>query len=358
MKKLPLAFAVLAAFSGVAAAQTNVTIYGLIDGGIEHQSGGANGSLTKLTSGVQNASRIGFKGTEDLGGGMSALFTLENGFALDTGAALQNGALFGRQAFVGLKGDFGTVTLGRQYTPIFTSLCGAIDPFACGLAGNAANLMSQGGSATTKTGPRTDNALRYASPVFSGVQAEVTYGFGETAGNNSALRTISGQLGYTAGPLVARLAYNNVNDATDSAKVTMLGAKYDFGMAALHVAYAINKGNAVAGNTFDPVTSLYNKSVTQGDTRDALIGVSVPFGASTFLASYIQKKDKTAAANDAKQYAVGYTYALSKRTNLYTSYAHINNTVANNAAGFYTAGNATDLGAGNSSYNVGVRHTF
>ncbi len=349
MKKLPLAFAVLAAVSGMAAAQTNVTIYGLIDGGIEHQTGGANGAVTKLTSGVQNASRIGFKGTEDLGGGLSALFTLENGFALDSGAALQGGALFGRQAFVGLKGDFGAVTLGRQYTPIFTSLCGAIDPFACGLAGNAANLMSQGGSPATNTGPRTANAIRYASPVFSGAQAELTYGFGETAGDNSALRTVSGALGYGAGPLTLRLAYHNVNDATatNSAKETLLGAKYDFGVAAVHVAYAINKGVTAGGS-----------NIVQADTRDTLVGVSVPFGASTFLASYIQKKDKSAAGNDAKQYALGYTYALSKRTNLYTSYAHINNTVANNAAGFYTAGNATDAGTGSSSINVGVRHTF
>lgn len=349
MKKSLLAFAVLAAFAGTAAAQSNVTVYGLIDGGIEHQSGGAAGSVTKLTSGVQNASRIGFKGVEDLGGGMSALFTLENGFALDTGATLQGGALFGRQAFVGLKSNFGTVTMGRQYTPIFTSLCGVIDPFSCGLAGNAANLMSQGGAAATATGPRTTNALKYAAPVMSGVMAEFTYGFGEVAGDNSALRTLGGQVGYTSGPLILRLAHNQVGNAaaTATAKVTTLGAKYDFGVAAVHFAYAVNKG-VLAGNT----------NVVQADTRDALVGVSVPFGASTFLASYIRKSDQTAAGNDASQFALGYTYALSKRTNLYTSFAHIDNTVANNAAGFYTAGNATDAGSGKRSVNVGVRHTF
>jgi len=349
MKKLPLAFAMLAAFAGSAAAQSNATIYGLIDGGVEHQRGGAAGSVTKVTSGVQNASRIGFRGTEDLGGGLSALFTLENGFALDTGAALQGGALFGRQAFVGLKGGFGTVTLGRQYTPIFTSLCGVIDPFACGLAGNAANLMSQGGTAATGGGPRTNNAIKYAAPVISGVLAEVTYGLGETAGDTSALRTLGGQVGYAAGPLVVRLAHNNVNNASATArsKVTTLGAKYDFGMAAVHFAYAINK-NAVAGNT----------SVAQADTRDVMLGVSAPVGKGTVLASYIRKSDQTAAGNDANQFALGYTYALSKRTNLYTSFARIDNTVANTAAGFYTAGNATDAGSGDRSFNVGVRHTF
>ncbi|HYD58714.1 MAG TPA: porin [Noviherbaspirillum sp.] len=349
MKKLTIGVIALGLVPATAMAQSSVTVYGLIDGGVEYQGGGAAGSVTKVTSGMQNASRIGFRGTEDLGGGMSALFTLENGFALDTGAALQGGALFGRQAFVGLKGGFGTVTLGRQYTPIFTSLCGVIDPFACGLAGNAANLMSQGGTAATGGGLRTNNAIKYAAPLTSGMMAEVTYGMGETAGDNSSLRTLAGQVGYSAGPLVVRLAHNNVNNtgATSTSKVTTFGAKYDFGIAAVHFAYALNK-NAVAGNT----------NVAQADTRDAMIGVSAPVGAGTFLASYIRKSDQTAAGNDASQVALGYTYPLSKRTNLYTSVAHIDNTVANTAPGFYTAGNATDAGSGNRSFNVGVRHTF
>ncbi|OWW20529.1 hypothetical protein AYR66_14565 [Noviherbaspirillum denitrificans] len=132
-----------------------------------------------------------------------------------------------------------------------------------------------------------------------------------------------------------------------TSRVTTLGAKYDFGMAAVHFAYAVNK-NAVAGNT----------SVGQADTRDTMLGVSAPVGAGTVLASYIRKSDQTAAGNDANQFAIGYTYALSKRTNLYTSFARIDNTVANNVAGFYTAGNATDAGSGDRSFNVGVRHTF
>lgn len=349
MKKLPLAFAVLAAFAGTAAAQSNVTIYGIIDGGVEYQKGGAAGSITKVTSGMQNPSRIGFKGTEDLGGGTSAFFTLENGFALDTGAALQGGALFGRQAFVGLKGGFGSVTLGRQYTPIFTSLCFLIDPFSCGMAGKADNLMAQGGTAATGGAPRTTNAVKYTSPVMSGFMAEVVYGAGEVAGNSSALRTIGGQVGYTNGPLLVRLAHNSVENATATAtsKVTTFGAKYNFGVAIAAFAYAVNKG-ANAGNT----------NVFQADTRDTLVGVTVPFGASAVVASYIRKTDKAITNNDAKQFAVGYTYALSKRTNLYTSYAYIDNSVANNVVGFYTAGNATDAGTGDRSVNVGVRHTF
>lgn len=356
MKKSLLAVAVLAAFAsfaGSASAQSAVTIYGVVDAGLDHQAGGIAGSVTKVSSGMQNSNRLGFKGTEDLGGGMSALFVLENGFAVDTGAALQGGALFGRQAFVGLKGGFGALTMGRQYTPIFLSLCGEIDPFGCGLAGNSANLMSQGGTPTGGgNAARTNNSVKYAMPLVSGLSADVTYGFGEVAGKASASRTIGGQLGYNRGPLTLRLAYNNVNDATaaNSAKVTVFGGKYNFGAATMHLAYAVNKG-AYTGNT----------NVRQADSRDVLLGVSVPYGASTFLASYIRKNDRTAAANDANQFALGYTYALSKRTNLYASWARIDNTVANSAGsagGFYTVGNATEGGSGDRAFNAGIRHTF
>lgn len=358
MKKSLLALAVLAAIAGAASAQTNLTIYGLIDAGIDHQSGGSTGSVNKLSSGMQNGSRLGFKGTEDLGGGMSALFQLENGFATDTGAALQGGALFGRQAFVGLKGDAGAVTAGRQYTAIYATLCGEIDPFACGMTGTAGNLMSTGGTGGNGNTARTDNSVKYATPVISGFNADLTYGFGEQAGNTSGARTIGGQMGYANGPLTVRLAYTNVNNvlATSSSKVTLLGGKYNFGPATVHLAYAVNK-NAETGNTRS--APLPDARVLQADTRDLMVGVSVPCGANTFVASYIKKTDKTAAANDVNQIALGYTYALSKRTNLYTSYARISNTVANNAAaGFYTVGNGTEGGTGDRAFNFGVRHTF
>ncbi|WP_292937789.1 porin [Noviherbaspirillum sp.] len=356
MKKSFLALAVLAAFAsiaGSAAAQSSLTIYGVVDAGIDHQTGGVNGAVTKLSSGMQNSNRIGFKGVEDLGGGASALFVLENGFGVDTGSALQGGALFGRQAFVGLKSNLGALTMGRQYTPIFGALCGELDPFSCGLAGTAANLMSQGGTPTGGgNAARTNNSVKYATPLVAGFSADVTYGFGEVAGNTSAARTVGAQLGYTNGKLTVRLAHNNVNDitASTSAKTTVLGGKYNCGAATVHLAYAINKG-AYTGNTNVPLA----------DSRDVLLGVSVPFGASTFLASYIRKSDKTVASNDANQIALGYTYALSKRTNVYTSYARIDNTVANragSAGGFYTVGNATEGGSGDRAFNVGVRHTF
>src|SRR5689334_20048317 len=128
MNKAVLAAVVLTSMSAGALAQNNVQIYGLLDAAIVHESGGAKGSATKLESGVSNGSRIGFRGNEDLGDGLSALFVLEAGILIDTGASDQNGLLFGRQAYAGVrKKDVGTLAVGRQYTPIYQALT-MIDP--------------------------------------------------------------------------------------------------------------------------------------------------------------------------------------------------------------------------------------
>ncbi|HJV82379.1 porin [Noviherbaspirillum sp.] len=332
MKKSFLALAVLGAFAGAASAQSSVNIYGLIDTGIVGESGGAAGSVTKMTSGVTAGSRLGFRGKEDLGGGLSAQFVLEAGLLTDTGASAQGGLLFGRQAFMGLGGGYGTVLLGRQYTPIHLVLSGVADPFQAGWAGNAGNLIPR------PQGSRTNNMVRYATPNVNGFSAEVAYGLGETAGNNSANRALGGAVGYASGPLTVRLGYHNVNNAaaTDSAKNTLLAGTYDFKPVKMHLAYGINKGAGVV------------------DNRDMLIGATIPFGASKVLASYIRKDDKSGANADANQFALGYMYSLSKRTDLYLAYARISN--KNGAA--YTVGNATESGTGNKAYNVGVRHSF
>ncbi|MFC3107010.1 porin [Undibacterium arcticum] len=351
MKKQILATLALAALAGTAAAQSKVTMYGLADLGLDRQSGGTAGSVTKVSSGIQNGSRLGFKGTEDLGGGVSALFVLEMGIAMDTGNSNQSGRPFGRQAYTGLKGDFGAVTLGRQYTAIDGALCGGTDPFGCGLAGTAGNLFSDGGTPTNDgNGSRTNNAIKYTAPVTAGFNAEATYAPGEVAGNNTAGRTMGGAIGYGNGPFNIKLAHNNVANATDTsrAKVTFLGGKYDFGPVALSLGLALNR-DAFSSNT----------NIANPDSRDVLAGVTVPCGAGTLLASFIKKTDKSGAGNDARQLAVGYLYALSRRTNLYSSYARINNTVQNTqAAKFYTVGNAIDGGSGNSAFNFGMRHTF
>ncbi|MDB5764574.1 MAG: porin [Herminiimonas sp.] len=359
MKKTLCVLAALAAVTNYASAQSSsVSIYGLIDEAVVLERGGAAGPVNKLSSGVSAGSRIGFKGTEDLGGGLSALFLLENGFQADTGALGQGGLLFGRQAYAGLKGGFGTVTLGRQYTPQYLTTSFA-DPFSNGSAGDSVNILQ----ATGNAGSRMDNTVKYATPDLNGFSGEFAYGFGEVAGNAGAGRQIGAEVGYAAGPLDVRLAYHNRNNDTAtttlaSAKNTLLAATYKFAVAKLHFAYGIDKGPLSSplrnlANPYNYAVAPTAASVTT-DSTDVLLGVTVPFGPHTILASYIRKNDKTAANQDATQSAIGYRYALSKRTDLYAAYAVINN--KNGAS--YTVGNAIETGSGDKALNLGIRHTF
>jgi predicted porin len=336
MKKSLLALAVLGAFAGAASAQTNVTIYGVADAGFNRINNGL-AKTTKLDSGLQSGSRIGFKGTEDLGGGLSAIFTLENGFALDDGTLGQSGRLFGRQAFVGLGGGFGAVKLGRQYNPIRAAL-ESVDPFALGLAGDAKQVFSV-------YGERADNTINYSTPNLSGFSGQLAYSLGEVAGNSTAGRQIGVSAAYAAGPINGLLAYHKQNLATGAvstgdAKSTLLGGTYDFGVAKAHLAYAWNKGSNAVG-------------VTSVDSKDLLVGVSAPVGgAGTILASYIRRNDDLVANRDSNLWALGYTHNLSKRTNLYTSYGKFTNDA------LATLGAAGAAGQNPSAFNVGIRHRF
>ena len=350
MKKSLLALAVLGAFAGAASAQTNVTIYGVVDAGLYRTNDG-NDSVTGLGSGLQSGSRIGFKGTEDLGGGLSAIFTLENGFNTDTGTLGQSDAnntrLFGRQAWVGLQGGFGAVKLGRQYAPIRVAV-ESIDPFGLGLAGNAANMFNV-------YGERTDNTINYTTNNFGGFVGQAAYSFGETAGDSKTGRHIGLSGAYNNGPIRAVLAYHRQELTTGTpavqngnADTIMVGGAYDFGVAKLHAAYARNDGETAAG-------------VTSVDSDDMMIGVSAPIGAGTVLASYTRRSNDIGTNTDSDMWAIGYTYALSKRTNFYTSYARIKNDAnARQAFGTSGFGSTATLVSGEdpSTFNVGVRHTF
>lgn len=330
MKKSLLVLAIFGAFAGVASAQTSVTAYGIVDMGITREMGGAAGNVTKLANGVQSGSRLGFKGTEDLGSGLKAMFQLETGIAADTGGFSQGGLAFGRQSWVGLNGGFGTVSLGRQYNPLFTAL-DEVDPFGTGLAGSSTNLFITGAT-------RVNNSLKYVAPEMGGITAEAIYGFGEVAGNASASRTIGGSVGYSNGPIIGKLVYERVANPTDTSttKFTQGTFSYNFNVAVLALGYGKTKDDATV------------------NADSAMVGVTVPFGASAVMASYIRRNDKSSLNQDAKQYALGYTYALSKRTNLYSSYARITN---ENNAGF-TVGDATSAGSGDKALNVGIRHKF
>jgi predicted porin len=353
--------AILLGTAGFASAQSSVTIYGIVDAGFVGERGGV-ASNNKITSGAASASRLGFKGSEDLGGGMAAIFTLESGVKIDTGELDATNTLFNRQAFVGLKTTGGTVTLGRQYTPYHNALAQVGDPFGTGYAGGSKNLFPDSG-----TNVRTSNTVVYTSPAISGFTADVAYAFGEQAGNNDAGRQFGGSIGYVNGPLNVRVAYNNKN--TDTIAVgttaavsrtlgrnTLIVANYDFGLVRAYVSAGFDKGTGSAplGNPNNPYGATTVRPVASLDGNEYLIGLSAQVWAGTVLASVQHKNDKTSFNQDATGWGVGYLYPLSKRTNLYGAYGSINN---KNGAG-YTVANNTEAGTGDKAFNLGVRHTF
>ncbi len=359
MKKITLAALIIGAFATSAQAQSNVTIYGIVDAGVVHESGGKAGSVTRLGSGIASASRFGFRGTEDLGNGLSAIFTLEGAVKVDTGVG--GSGIFDRQSFVGLKSTaLGTVTLGRQYTPYYLALSQVADPFGAGYSGSAKNLFPSVGANT-----RTSNTIVYASPKFSGFSADLAYSVGEQAGSNEAGRQVGAVLAYSNGPLNARLAHNSINNDTSAVapaasvsremgRNTLFAVNYDFIVAKAFFAYSDNQGlnSSVLPNGTAYTTTAIAPS---RDNTNLLIGATVPVGpAGTIMASYIRKDDKESFNRDADQFAIGYSYALSKRTNAYATFAKIKN--KNNAS--YTVGDNSEIGSGDKAVSIGMRHSF
>lgn len=346
------AMPLLAGAGGNALAQSSVTVFGLLDVGLVRESGGAAGTVTKVSSGVANGSRLGVKATEALGHGWSALFLLESGLQLDTGAVGQGGVLFGRQSYVGLRGPLGTVTVGRQYTPHFDTIVLA-DPFASGQVGDAKNLMPGTGDTST----RMTNAVKYTSAQRGGVSGELAYAPGEAAGSPRAGRQFGAAAAYAAGALQLRLGYHyrNVDAAAGGARNALLAATWEAGRVKAHLAYGVDKGpeSSPLRNPGNPY-GYAPPPAGSTDSTDLLLGLTVSSGAHAFMASYVRKDDRSGFDRDAVQFALGHRYALSKRTDTYLALARIGN---RNGAG-YAVGNAIEAGSGNRALSVGLRHRF
>jgi predicted porin len=342
MKKSLLAFAVLTAISGVASAQSSVTLYGKVDLGLVYDAGGPDGKSLRVSSGVTGGSRIGFKGVEDLGGGLKASFQLETGYCADSnnnpaGSFCTGGNFMGRQAYGALSGNFGSVSAGRQYSLGFVNLT-TIDPFGTGFAGQINNIFHN-------SGVRLNNSFQYNTPVMSGFNASVEFSAGEKTGNWEAGREAGAALTYASGPIYAGATYYDLNTTNTTPAVTARktwqgGGTYDFGVVKLH---AMIQGTKTSDELLDRV-----------DRINAMGGVTIPLAGGSVMASYVHSNDKLDADQDANQIGVGFLYPLSKRTSVYTSFAHIQN--LHGAA--FTVGNATDTGTGNKSFDFGVVHNF
>jgi predicted porin len=344
-------------------AQSNVTVYGLLDTAVEYSKQG-NGGLTRLQPGSFQGNRIGFRGTEDLGGGLNALFVLENGFTLDNGNLAQGGRLFGRQAFVGLKNQLGTVALGRQYSPYYLSMLQQ-DAFQWTMVGGLPAITRTTGAAAATglllTGyqniGRVDNTITYASPNLGGFTGNLMYGFGEVAGDSGAGRVVGASVRYAAGIIDLNVGYTEQNDAFDrgSLKAMNAGGNVTIGPAKVYAGY-IREENTSATSATAALPSakfdLYNVGVRYNVT-----------GSLVAIAQAAHIRDRSAGLTvdrDATVYAIGAEYNLSKRSLVYSSFG----TVGNRNGSNYSLGSGTALGgpaAGNErarTINVGIKHVF
>lgn len=346
MKKTLIALAAVAA-SSAALAQSSVTLFGIVDVNVRNVSEKLNGvknapaSFTSMSQDGTASSRLGVRGVEDLGGGMSASFWLEGALQPDTGTAA--GLSFQRRSTVSVSGGFGEVRLGRDYTPTFWNHT-VYDPFGTNGVGASTNIYA--GTATTglnsvsATTVRSNNLISYFTPNLSGFQAQLSYGFKETNLNSSGSDYQGVRVTYTAGPLSAAVATaseaclaSGANCATADISRTNVGVAYDFGFIKPMFQYTTSKDKSIDIK----LTNL-------------MVGLTAPVGPGLVKASYVRTEGKSPVGDaDGSQFAVGYEYGLSKRTALYGNLASLKAD-----AGLLNATQELKR----TSFEVGVRHSF
>lgn len=346
MQKKLIALAVAGLVAAPVFAQSNVTIYGVVDAGYGNfgDSRSDQDSRNAIDSGLGLTSRLGFKGVEDLGNGLKASFVLEYGLKSDRQVGISDGNT--RDQFVALSGGFGTVALGRQKTPQKV-LLDSVDAFGGNYVTRVPTLWGY-----TVNG-YIDNLVAYVSPSFGGFNVVAGYSFqasGEesstTAGLDTDLRTWAINPNYVNGPVKVGLNYHRVTAETLDVKdnVWDLAGSYDFGVAKLGLAYGKDKLKA--------------GSLTLADYTKWLVGASAPVGkAGTMMLTYVRSKEKE-TDDKATMWGLGYKHALSKRTSLYGVYGDMNNSdgLITNPLGTKAAG----FGGGDyeRAITLGVTHAF
>jgi predicted porin len=355
MKKSLIALAVLAA-AGTASAQSSVTLFGIVDATFARGTGSVS-DKTQLTNSGYNSSRLGFRGTEDLGGGMSASFWLEAGVNNDngTGAATNTnnqasggalagmngsqGLTFNRRSTVSLAGGWGELRLGRDYTPQFWNLT-VFDPFGTNGVGTTQTLNS---IITGVTAVRASNSYGYFAPRnLGGFYGQVQYYMGENPAHSPTDKDGTGlgaRVGFASGPFNVALALSRTEYAAGDVKQHNIGGQWDFGMAKLMGHLSHDENGIVEG-------------------RGWLIGALVPVGAGEIRAAFSQyRTDLGLGGSDprTRKLALGYVHNLSKRTAVYTTVARVKNTAgaAQSLNGSATSANGSSVG-----FDFGVRHAF
>jgi predicted porin len=340
--------------AGVAHAQNSVTLYGVIDTGLIYVHN-ANGNEKQIgtNSGTLSGDRWGLKGQEDLGGGLKAIFQLENGFDVNTGKLNQGGREFGRQAFVGLTSDkLGTVTLGRQYDPLVDMVQGITgDNYWASIVGTPGDVDNYDNSS------RVNNGVKYVSPNYAGLQFEGLYGFSNGAGTTGQGQTWSGAVAYNNGPLGLAAGYYYTSNPTAGRSATtwnspssdsIFDSPINSGYASAH---SIGIARAAAQYAIGPVTfgGSYSNAKYRPDGFSAFTSTETYNIGSLFAnyqltpalligTGYTYEKASGDTAAKYHQVGIGADYTLSKRTDFYAlgAYQHASGTQATfttNAAG-------------------------
>jgi predicted porin len=325
------------AFSAPALAQqsssgggSGVTFYGVADGFVQNARGATN--LNRLQSGGLSGSRFGLRGSEDLGGGLRGIFALEAGINLDDGTFGQGGVAFGRQAFVGLQGGFGQLSLGRQYSSAYFASndfsafgnnpygasTGLIGGFAGGYEptrGASSTATPPAAGATGNGSPtRVNNSVRYETPSFGGLRAGALYGFGEAAGSNSQ-RLVDLYARYTAGPLDAMLSL--VDDQTLPVSATNPGT--DVRVSSVAGGYTIGPMRLLAG-----YMDVNDRRAANLDGTGYWVGGEYRFGTNLLRLQYVDNSPE-GSDNGSRALGVGYQYDFSRRTAFYSSLTQFRN---------------------------------
>lgn len=448
MKTKLIAALVGACFAAPVLAQSSITIYGIADAGIQISNNG-KGNNAKLVSGIADGSRLGFKGTEDMGGGYKAIFTLEARVELDTGSnkagnvsdyqgfaltkgmnfpdfgspalkgaaaqtlagvrsALQpalnvnatsaavlakgggpDGGIFDRTAMVGLITPVGAILAGRMYTPAY-EIFAAADTFESGTAGGWGNITGgTGGLLTAGMAIRSNNSLQYRIQLPNGIGGAVMYGVENSGYVGLDKHFYAANLKYTANGLNVGAAYNygTNQDGKRGLVTATIGGSYTLGDMKFFAGYQdMQNENSIllpvfyeawdtgilpgltAGGVPAPVraawTSVFKTNVARNfvlDAASASVGMHYQIGAARIMGSVSYQDDRTLFNSDATQYAIGYDYNLSKRTDVYTVLGYIKNSndaqyapgAASASGGFTSA-----PGVSGRALQIGIRHKF
>ena len=362
--------AVALALAAPAFAQSSVTVYGIVDVYGAYAKGDA--TQVREGSGGLQGSRIGFKGTEDLGDGISALFVLEGGINIDTGGSGQGGALFGRQAYGAIKAPFGTFSAGRQYSSVYYAATDfsefsnvAVGPSTAVIGGFANGYEPTAGSSGTAVPPasgsalnggpdRVNNSVKFTTPSYAGFVGTLMYGAGEVTGQTNENHLVDASARYTNYGLDAIVSFiqDKAQGATEAAStdVNVITVAANYGFDAFHVTGGYLKVDD-------------KRSLDLGG-QGFWVGGDYRLGANLFKVQYVQNKPEHVASSTTNAYGVGYQYDFSKRTAFYTSLSRFQNGSGAGSKGLgrynqsIPAGLTTVGDNDVTEFALGVRHAF